>query len=184
MQILKRIIIGLVSLIVILILVSYLLPGSSVVTRSIEIKAPVNVVYAQFSDFNNWNNWSPWFRKDTTMKQTIMGAAGSGGHTLKWESTNKDLGHGSIAFDKVVQDNSIDATLTFDDMKMQSTIMWRLEPSATGTNITWSDSATLGYNPMMRWMGLFMDKFMGPDFESGLKNMKAYAEKNATITPK
>lgn len=177
MQILKKIIIGLVSLIVILILVAYLLPGSSVVTRTIEINAPVEKVYSQFADFNNWNNWSPWYRKDTTTKQTILGTAGMAGHSMKWSSDKEDVGHGSMTFERVVENKSIDAMLEFEDVKMQSTIMFRVEPTATGTKVTWGDSANLGYNPMMRWMGLFMDKFMGPDFEEGLKNMKDVSEK-------
>ncbi len=179
MKIIKKVIIVLVSLIVVLILVSYLLPGHVVVSRSAEIKAPVDAVYTQVADFNNWNNWSPWYKKDTNMKQTISGTAGMGKHAMKWESEKKEVGKGSIEFDKVVENKSIDATLTFEDMGMNSTIMYRFEPIATGTKITWSDSAVLGYNPMMRWMGLFMDKFMGPDFEAGLKSMKEVSEKNS-----
>ncbi len=177
MQILKKIIIGLVTVILLLILIAYLLPNSCIVTRTVEINAPVEVVYAQVADFNHWNSWSPWYRKDTTMKQTIIGTAGMGKHLMKWESDKKEVGHGSIEFDKVVQNNSIDATLAFDEMKMQSTMMYRFEPTAAGTKITWSDSLNLGYNPMMRWAGLFMDKMMGPDFEAGLKNMKEVSEK-------
>lgn len=177
MKNIRKVIIVLVSLIVLLVVVSYFLPGHTVVSRSAEINAPVEAVYAQVSDFNNWNNWSPWYKKDPSMKQTVTGTAGMGKHLMKWESQKDDVGHGSIEFDKVVENKSIDATLTFEDMGMNSTIIYRFEPTASGTKITWSDSATLGYNPMMRWMGLFMDKFMGPDFEAGLKNLKEFSEK-------
>ena len=35
----------------------------------------------------------------------------------------------------------------------------------------------MGANPLYRWMGLFMDKLTGPDFDAGLANLKAVAEK-------
>ena len=31
----------------------------------------------------------------------------------------------------------------------------------------------------MRWMGAQMDKWVGPDFETGLANLTAYAEREA-----
>jgi hypothetical protein len=34
-----------------------------------------------------------------------------------------------------------------------------------------------GMNPIHRWFSLFMDKLVGPDFEAGLKSLKALAEK-------
>lgn len=174
---LRRFIIGLLSLIVLLIVVAYALPGNTVVTRSIDIKAPAEKVYKQYADFNNWPNWSPWYAKDKSMQQTITESAGMARHTMKWSSDIDEVGHGSLTFDKVVENNSIDATLMLDDMKMESTLMFKIEPTASGCKVSWSDSASLGYNPMMRWMGLFMDKFMGPDFEAGLKNLKAVSEK-------
>ncbi len=35
----------------------------------------------------------------------------------------------------------------------------------------------MGANPLYRWMGLFMDKMVAPDFDAGLANLKALAEK-------
>ena len=35
----------------------------------------------------------------------------------------------------------------------------------------------MGANPLMRWMALFMDGMVGNDFDAGLANLKALAEK-------
>ena len=35
----------------------------------------------------------------------------------------------------------------------------------------------MGKNPLMHWMALFMDGMIGKDFDGGLANMKALAEK-------
>ena len=46
-----------------------------------------------------------------------------------------------------------------------------------GTQVTWTMNGDMGANPLYRWMGLFMDKMVGPDFDAGLANLKALAEK-------
>ena len=38
---------------------------------------------------------------------------------------------------------------------------------------------TYGNNPMMRWMGLMFDKWVGADYETGLASLKELAEKEA-----
>ena len=45
------------------------------------------------------------------------------------------------------------------------------------TRVTWTMNGDMGGNPVYRWMGLFMDKMVGPDFDAGLANLKALAEK-------
>ena len=42
--------------------------------------------------------------------------------------------------------------------------------------MTWSNDGDLGNNPLMRWMGLAMDKMVGADFDAGLANLKALAK--------
>lgn len=40
-----------------------------------------------------------------------------------------------------------------------------------GTKVTWSMQADMGFNPVFRVMGLFMDGMVGPNFELGLENL-------------
>jgi hypothetical protein len=52
-----------------------------------------------------------------------------------------------------------------------------LAPGADGTTVTW---AMFGPTPYVsKFMGIFvsMDSMIGKDFERGLANLKAYAEK-------
>ena len=45
----------------------------------------------------------------------------------------------------------------------------------TGTKITWAFEGTLSY-PVEKWFGLFMDKSLGSQFETGLSNFKLLVE--------
>ena len=47
---------------------------------------------------------------------------------------------------------------------------------SASTKLVWTFESDNGLNPFSRWMGLFMDKMLGPDYEKGLANMKAYCE--------
>ena len=51
-----------------------------------------------------------------------------------------------------------------------------LEPSGTGTLVTWTLVADMGLNPVGRWMGLMMDRWVGTDYERGLINLRRVAE--------
>ena len=41
---------------------------------------------------------------------------------------------------------------------------------------TWHNEGPLGMNPVARYYGLLMNKMMGPDFETGLHNLKVRVE--------
>jgi hypothetical protein len=60
---------------------------------------------------------------------------------------------------------------------MVSTGALTLTPEGNATRISWTNEGDVGNNPMMRWFVPFMDKMMGPDFDGGLANLKAMAEK-------
>ena len=53
----------------------------------------------------------------------------------------------------------------------------RLRPEGSGTRVTWTNEGDMGTNPVNRYFGLMMDSMVGPDFEAGLKNLKALAER-------
>ena len=51
-------------------------------------------------------------------------------------------------------------------------------PDGSGTRVTWTNEGDMGANPVNRYFGLMMDSMVGPDFEAGLKNLKALAERD------
>ena len=67
--------------------------------------------------------------------------------------------------------------LEFIDNGMVATGTLAVAPAEGGAvRVTSAMDGDLGLNPMGRWMGLFMDKLIGPDFEAGLVKMKRVAE--------
>ena len=67
--------------------------------------------------------------------------------------------------------------LFFPDFGTASTGVLDLTPEGSATKVTWSMNGNMGSNPPFRWLALFGDRMVGPDFEAGLANLKTLAEK-------
>ena len=173
---LKRILFGLIAVVAILVGGAYLLPETVTVSRSIETTAPPAKVYAIVSSFKRGSEWSPWAAKDPKMQQTFSGPEQGVGAKFAWKSDNPEVGSGNQEIVVAEPDKRVESNLEMDGMgRMKSAFV--LEPSGTGTKITWNFVSPPAGDPVSRWFGLFLDGMVGPDFEKGLVNLKALAEK-------
>ena len=144
------------------------------VERSTTINAPAPKIYALISDPKAWTTWTVWNRREPNMKIEFSGAPS--GQGAKWAWEGKD-GKGNMEFTAAQPDRSVTYRLGFVEMNTSSTGALTLTPEGNATRISWTNEGDMGTNPMMRWFAPFMDKMMGPDFEGGLANLKAMAEK-------
>ena len=147
------------------------------VERSATINAPAKRVYDLVSNFNEWKSWSPWEKLDPQMKKTVSGAASGKGAVYEWDG-NKKAGKGRMEITDAVAPSRIDIKLDFEKpFRANNRTEIRLAPQGNATNVVW---AMEGARPfIMKIMGLFMnmDKMIGKDFEEGLANLRALAEK-------
>lgn len=176
---LKTILIVIVVAIAAVLLFAATRPGDFVVTRTAVINAPPEKLEAMVSDFHHWGAWSPWEKIDPGMKRTYGGPAAGVGSTYAWVGNDK-VGSGGMEITKVAPGREVVFDLHFiKPFKADNVGRFQFEPQGAGTKVTWSMS---GKNPYIaKLMGLVfnMDKMIGKDFETGLANMKAAAEKSA-----
>jgi hypothetical protein len=173
---LKIILIVIVLVIVAVLAFAATRPGSFSVRRSTAIKAPPRKIAGLIDDFHNWGAWSPWERLDPAMKKTYSGAAEGRGAVYEWTGNGK-VGAGRM---EILEASPNRTTIKLDFLKPfenHNISDFTLEPAGDATNVTWEMHGPSPY--MMRVMGLFfnMDKAIGKDFETGLGNLKALAEK-------
>ena len=181
MKIIKRILITLVVIVLLIVAIGFLLPGKVRVERSLVIKAPVEIIHAQINNLKNWEKWSPWQKMDPAMKTIYSGSDAGAGASSKWESTNKNVGSGSMT----ITSSSDDSICTAMDLMENGTAIGKFVfvKADSGTKVTWSMQSDMGMNPIGRIFGLFMDKMVGPDFEKGLAGIKELAE-SIPVKPK
>ncbi len=175
MKWLKRVVVAVVGLVALLLVIGLLLPSGFKVQRSMQIAAPPAKVYPLIADPRQWKNWSVWNQRDPAMQMQYSGADSGAGAKWSWQS--KTEGNGAMEFTAAVPNERIVYALSFPDMGMTSRGELQLVPEGTGTRVTWTNEGDMGGNPINRYFGAMMDSLVGPDFEAGLNNLKAAAER-------
>jgi uncharacterized protein YndB with AHSA1/START domain len=175
-------VLGIIVLVLILVVVAILIyastrPDDFRVQRSIAIKAPPEKIYALINDLHAWGAWSPWEKMDPGMKRSFGGAPAGRGATYAWEGNSK-VGAGGMEITEAVAPSKVVIKLDFiKPFEGHNVAEFTLEPKGDTTGVTW---AMYGPSALVaKVMGIFvsMDRMIGKDFETGLANLKAAAEK-------
>jgi hypothetical protein len=174
---LKKIAIVIAGLIVAVLGFAATKPDDFRVSRAMKMKASPEKIFALIDDFHQWPSWSPWEKMDPAMKRTLSGAPSGKGAVYEWQG-NSDVGKGRMEIIESKPASLVDIKLDFlEPFEGHNVAEFRLEPAGDSTNVTW---AMRGPSPFMsKVMQVFMDldSMIGKDFEAGLTNMKALAER-------
>jgi hypothetical protein len=151
-------------------------PDSFRVQRTVLINAPPDKVFPLVNDIKAWTAWSPYEKKDPAMKRTYGAVTAGKGATYAWEG-DKNVGQGSM---EIVESGPRKIAIKLDFLKpfeAHNIGEFIFEPKGDSTAVTW---AIYGPSPYMsKVVGTFMniDDMIGRDFEKGLADLKAAAEK-------
>jgi len=139
------------------------------VSKSIDIEATPEKIYAIVSDFHKWRPWSPWLVSQPDATVNVR----SDGKYYEWHGHR--VGSGSIEIAKESAPSSIDYNLTFlKPWKSKATFSFDLAPKGVSTGVSWTMDSSLPF--FMFWMKNMMTAFIGADYERGLMMLKEYAE--------
>lgn len=163
------------GLILLIVLGGFLISPDVHVERSIVVNAPAEKVFDQVNSFPNWAAWSPWAKMDPNMKHEYTGPESGVGHKDTWTSEEKNVGSGSQEIVTSVPGELMESELDFGENGTGKGF-FKFETEGEGTKVTWGMEADMGNNPIARYMGLMMDKMMGPVFDQGLNDLKAHVE--------
>ena len=147
------------------------------VQRVASIKAPPDKVFALINDFKKWQGWSPWEKKDPAMKRSFGAATAGKGASYAWEG-NKDVGQGSMEITNSVPSSAISLKLDFlKPFEAHNVVDFTLEAKGDSTQITWTMAGPTPFFGKIIHVFMDMDRMVGKDFEAGLANLGAVAEK-------
>lgn len=172
---LKKILIGIVGVIVVLLIVGFVLPSKFEITKSMQVNAPAAYVFEEVNDLQKWGNWSYWHSLDPQTELTYSDQKSGKGATYSWKSDK--TGEGKLVVTESTPSASIAADLFFMEAAEPSKASYKFEPNGEGTNVTMSFSTDFGMNPIMRWMGAVMfPSEMEKAFDYNLSKLKEIAE--------
>lgn len=152
-------------------------PDTFRVHRSAHIKAAPETIFPHIDTLANWAAWSPWEKMDPAMKKTASGPANGKGAAVAWEG-NSDVGMGLMAITDSTPSSKVIIKLDFlKPFEGHNIAEFSLERTDDTTHVTWVMFGPQTY--LMKLMSVFVDcdKMIGKDFEAGLANLKALAEK-------
>jgi uncharacterized protein YndB with AHSA1/START domain len=178
---LKIIALVIVAAIAVVLVLAATKPDSFSLQRSTTIAAPPEKIHALINDLKAFNTWNPWALKDPSSAITYEGASTVGvGAAYNWKGDKTGAGRMQIV--ESTTPSRVAASLDFKEPmattnRVEFTVVPNMPAQAAGTQVTWTMSGPMPF--MSKLMSVFMsfDKMVGPDFEAGLANLKALAEK-------
>ena len=152
-------------------------PDTFRVQRAASINAPPEKIFPLINDLHSWGAWSPWEKMDPAMKRTYSGAASGKGAVYEWEGNNK-VGQGRMEITDTSPPSHVTIKLDFvKPFEAHNIAEFTLEPKGDSTNVTWATHGPQSYVAKAMTIFFSMDSLVGKEFEAGLANMKAIAEK-------
>jgi hypothetical protein len=176
MKILKGIGITLVVFIAGVLIFAATKPDTFRVQRAASIKAPPEKIAAVLSDFHGWEAWSPWEKMDPAMKRSHSGAAKGKGAVYAWQGDSK-VGEGRL---EITDATASRVAMDLDFVKpfeAHNKVVFTLAPKGDSTEVVWAMQGPVPYPAKIMHVFVDMDSMVGKQFEAGLANMKALAEK-------
>ena len=147
------------------------------VERTASIKAPPEKIFPLIVDFDHWGAWSPYEKKDPAMRRTRSGAASGKGSVYAWDG-DRNVGKGRIEIADATPPSKVTLTLDFEKpFEAHNIVHFTLEAKGEATSVTWAMRGPVPYMAKIVHVIFNMDRMVGNDFEAGLANLKAIAER-------
>jgi len=172
--VIKKILASLVVLVIAAAAVGLMLPRHARVERSVVINRPASLIFAAVNSFQLFPKWSPWQDLDPNMHQSAEGPRDGIGAKLVWSGNDK-VGSGTQLITDAAPDRSVASDLDFGGMGVAKSLL-TLTADGPATRVTWTLDIDMGANPIGHYVGLTMDRMIGPDFARGLSNLKTLLE--------
>lgn len=174
----RKLLIGVVVLVAALLAFAATRPDTFSIERQTTIQAPAGKVFALIDDFRRWDAWSPWEKRDPAMKRTFAGPSSGKGAVYAWEG-NDEVGSGRM---EIIDPSSPPARLTIRldftrPFEAHNITEFALTPAGDATQVTWRMHGPSPFLSKLMQVFVSMDSMVGKDFEAGLANLKAVAER-------
>jgi hypothetical protein len=178
LEILGLILLGLVVAAGAVLAVAARRPDTFEIARTARIAASPERLFPLIDDLRRMNTWNPYALRETGGTGSYQGPASGKGAAFAFAGPKS--GSGRIEIVETTFPSEVVLRLSMvKPFKADNTVRFTLEPKGPATDVTW---AMTGRQPLLgKVMTLFIDcdRMMGRDFEEGLGNLKAIAEREA-----
>lgn len=148
------------------------------VERSVSIAATPDAIRPLINDMQRFNTWNPFNRKDPSMKGSYRGPMAGPGAAFDFDG-NGNVGKGTVQIVEPTAPNRVSMKLDMTaPMEAHNLIDFTLVPQGGNrTQVTWSMHGPCPFLGKVMGVIFDMDKMVGGDFDAGLAELKALAER-------
>lgn len=151
-------------------------PDSFRLSRSATIAAPPEKVFALINDLRRFNEWNPFARMEPTVAITYDASSAGVGGAYHWKG--EKTGEGRMQITESIPAQRVTARLDFSKpFEAHNVVDFSVQPQGSGSTVTWAMHGPMPYLNRLMTVFFDMDKSVGKDFEAGLTNLKALAER-------
>jgi thiamine kinase-like enzyme len=160
----KLIKLGFISLIVlgiIVTLIGLLFPSTVLVSRAVDIKAPIDSIKYRVGNMNQWKHW----------------IAGMNDSSVKIiSSTNAQLGNTHVQISQITDSTVLSTWTSLNGQQQLSTIRIIGNSNQDYAVVQWQFVQKIGWYPWDRFGSMMNDKIMGTMMEQNLQSLKKTLE--------
>ena len=139
--------------------------------------APPDKVFALINDLRRFNEWNPFAKLDPQNAITYDAVTAGVGGAYTWQGEKS--GAGRMQITESVPAQRVTAKLDFTKpFEAHNQVDFTVQPQGNGSTVTWAMHGPMPYFNRVMTIFFDMDKTVGKDFEAGLANLKALAEKS------
>lgn len=150
------------------------LPSEVDVDKSIEIAAPMELVFNNVNNFRTWDKWSPW--KDSVMNSSFSGDSAGLGSVMIWRS--KKIGNGEQKIIVSEFGKHIRTELKYEGGSDAITDIF-FEQIGDKVKVSWKFKSKKDFSyPIGRFVAYVLQKGMDHNYTLALENLKTYCEQN------
>lgn len=143
-----------------------LLPGTWHAEGSRVLPASPARILPWLESPEGWRGWTPW--PEVGVERT--GPERGEGATLSWR--HPDMGRGSFEIVAVDAPRRVDYRVLVEGGSLRTEGRVELEPQEAGTRVTWTEEGDFGWNPLMGYWALAMERVQGEELQKGLERLE------------
>ena len=156
---------GIGTVLIILMLIGFVLPGTWSAEASIQIEASPTEVFPFLNDLSRWDTWTNWGDLESEMSDPSVGV----GASRSWDDPN--FGSGSVT---IISSGPPTFVRYEVEIEGGASIGGELNIEALGeaSRVTWREGGDFGRNPLMGYVARGMAKSQGAQLTEGLEKLR------------
>lgn len=167
MKLLKLFISAVAVFLLLVVGIGLALPGTWEAERSVRVAADADTVFAYLDSVEGWAAWAPL----AAVSGERDGPDRGPGATLRWD--DPEWGQGEWRITEVEAGRAVAYEVRVEDGALVTRGRVALSRDDGGTRVAWTESGDFGWNPVLAYMALGMERLQGREMEKSLAALQA-----------